>query len=114
MFREADRRDPSHERTWVALVDGNNHQIDRIKKEARNRKIKPLITVDFVHVLQYLWDAAWCFFKEGDPAAERWVQEKARQLLQGKAGIVAASIRRKATRLGIEPSSCCADSTASR
>jgi hypothetical protein len=29
------------------------------------------ITVDFVHVLQYLWTAAWCFFNEGDPAAER-------------------------------------------
>jgi hypothetical protein len=65
MFGEADRRDPSHERIWVALVDGNNHQIDRIKKEARKRKIKPLITVDFVHVLQYLWAAGWCFFKEG-------------------------------------------------
>jgi hypothetical protein len=103
MFCEADRRDPSHERTWIALVDGNNHQINRIKQEARKRKIKVLITVDFVHVLQYLWSAAWCFFKEGDPAAEHWVQEKARQVLNGKAGITAASIRRKATRLGIEP-----------
>ena len=104
MFEEADRRDPAHERTWVALVDGNNHQIDRIKKEARKRKIKVLITVDFVHVLQYLWSAAWCFFGEGDPAAERWVNEKARQVLEGKAGIVAASMRRKATRLRLEPS----------
>ena len=85
-------------------MDGNNHQIDRIKKEARKRKLKPLITVDFVHVLQYLWAAAWCFFKEGDPAAERWVQDKARQVLEGKAGIVAASMHRKATRLRLEPS----------
>ena len=104
MFEEADRRDPAHERTWVALVDGNNHQIDRIKKEARKRKIKVLIAVDFVHVLQYLWSAAWCFFGEGDPAAERWVHEKARQVLEGRAGIVAASMRRKATRLRLEPS----------
>ena len=78
MFDEADRRDPEHQRPWVALVDGNNHQIDRIKKEARKRKVKVTILVDCVHVLEYLWDAAWCFFKEGDPAAERWVQEKAR------------------------------------
>ena len=104
MFEEADRRDPAHKRTWVALVDGNNHQIDRIKKEARKRKIKVLITIDFVHVLQYLWSAAWCFFNEGDPAAERWVQGKARHVLEGKAGIVAASVRRKATRLHLEPS----------
>src|SRR5438094_250208 len=29
-FAEADRRDPGHAHPWVALVDGNNHQIDRI------------------------------------------------------------------------------------
>ena len=103
MFKEADRRDRSHQRAWVCLVDGNNHQINRIKKEARNRKLKVHITVDFVHVLEYLWSAAWCFFIEGDPAAERWVQEKARHVLDGKAGITAASIRRKATRLNLEP-----------
>jgi len=103
MFTEADRRDPDHQRTWVALVDGNNHQIDRITKEARKRKLKVTIVVDLIHVLEYLWGAAWSFFTEGDPAAERWVQDKARAILEGKAGIVAASIRRKATRLSLEP-----------
>jgi hypothetical protein len=34
IFDEADRRDPTHARTWTALVDGNNHQIDRIQAEA--------------------------------------------------------------------------------
>jgi hypothetical protein len=58
--------------------------------------------IDCVHVLEYLWSSAWSFFKEGDPAAERWVHEKARAVLNGKAGIVAASIRRKATRLGLD------------
>jgi hypothetical protein len=38
---EADRRDPGHKRTWVALVDGNNHQIDRIRAEARARRRRP-------------------------------------------------------------------------
>jgi len=28
VFNEAKRRDPDHRRTWIALVDGNNHQID--------------------------------------------------------------------------------------
>jgi hypothetical protein len=102
MFQEAQRRDPERKRPWVALVDGNKHQIDRIKKEARKRKVKVTILVDCVHVMEYLWDAAWCFFTEGDPAAERWVQEKARAVLDGRASTVAASIRRKATRLGLE------------
>jgi len=99
IFDEACRRDPDHQRQWVALVDGNNHQIDRIKTEARKRKVKIKIVVDVVHVLEYLWGAAWCFFDEGDPAAETWVHEKALAALEGKAGIVAAAIRRKATLL---------------
>jgi hypothetical protein len=103
IFDEAERRDPDHERTWVALVDGNNHQIDRIKAEAKARKLKVTILIDLVHVLEYLWGAAWCFFNEGDPTAEAWVHEKALAVLEGKAGIVAAAIRRKATRLGLDP-----------
>ena len=102
IFDEAERRDPEHRRTWVALVDGNNHQIDRIRTEAKARKVKVTILVDLVHVLEYLWGAAWCFFKEGDPAAESWVAEKALAVLEGKAGIVAAAIRRKATRQGLD------------
>ncbi len=39
IFDEAERRDPDHARTWIALVDGNNHQIERITAEAATRKI---------------------------------------------------------------------------
>ena len=102
VFDEACRRDPDHERRWVALVDGNNHQIDRIKTEAKHRGIEVTIVVDLIHVMEYLWSAAWSFFDEGDPAAERWVKDKALAVLEGKASIVAASIRRKATCLGLD------------
>ena len=37
MFDEAERRDPAHERTWVALVDGNRQQIDTIRAQAASR-----------------------------------------------------------------------------
>jgi hypothetical protein len=103
VFDEASRRDPGHERTWVALVDGNNHQISRIKAEAKARKVDVAIVCDFVHVLEYIWRAAWSFFNEGDPAAEAWVREKALGVLSSKASTVAAAIRRKATALGLEP-----------
>jgi hypothetical protein len=101
LFEEAERRDPQHRRTWVALVDGNNHQIDRIKAEANKRKFKITILIDLIHVLEYLWKAAWCFFAEGDPDAEAWVHDKALNILRGEASTVAASIRRKATCLGL-------------
>ena len=54
--------------------------------------------VDFVHVLQYRWRAAWCCFAEGDPAAQPWVHDHARSILDRRVSIVAAAIRRKATR----------------
>ncbi|MGH9284608.1 MAG: ISKra4 family transposase [Acidimicrobiales bacterium] len=97
VFDEAQRRDPGHRRAWVALVDGNNHQIDRIKAEAKARKLTVAIVVDFIHVLEYLWSAAWCFFAEGDAGAEAWVADKAMAVLNGQASTVAASVRRKAT-----------------
>ncbi|MDQ6782848.1 MAG: ISKra4 family transposase, partial [Actinomycetota bacterium] len=97
VFDEAERRDPAHSRRWVALVDGNNHQIDRIKTEANARGVDVTIVIDLIHVLQYLWGAAWCFFAEGDPAAEVWVADRALSVLQGNARDVAAGIRRRAT-----------------
>jgi hypothetical protein len=102
-FDEAARRDPDHKRTWVALVDGNTHQIERIRAEAKARDLTVPIVVDFIHVLEYIWKAAWCFHTEADPAAETWVRTQARAVLAGRAAIVAAAIRRKATYYGLDP-----------
>lgn len=97
VFEEADRRDPHHRRCWVALVDGNNHQIDRIKAEASKRDVKVSIVIDLIHVLEYIWASAWSFFTEGDAAAEAWVREKTLAVLDGNARQVAAGIRRRAS-----------------
>lgn len=99
VFNEAERRDPDHQRNWVALVDGNNHQIECINTEAADRGIDITIVIDLVHVLEYLWNAAWYFFTEADPAAEAWVADRALAILNGNARQVAAGIRRRATAM---------------
>ncbi|MFN2504125.1 MAG: ISKra4 family transposase [Acidimicrobiales bacterium] len=104
VFDEAERRDPDHKRRWVALVDGNRHQIDCIEAQAEQRKVSVAIVVDLIHVLEYLWGAVWCFFAEGDPAAEDWVKDRALAVLGGKAREVAAGIRRRATTAGLPTS----------
>jgi len=101
VFDEAERRDPEHHRCWVALVDGNNHQIDRINAEAENRNLKVTIVVDLIHVMEYIWSAAWCFFVEGDQVAQDWVRDKTLAVLKGNGGDVAAGIRRRATTAGL-------------
>jgi len=103
-FDEAERRDPKHRRTWVALVDGANHQIERIKFEARKREVKVTIVVDVVHVLQYLWNAAGCLHPTNDQAAAQWVHRQATRVLQGHARKVAGTIRRQATNARLDPS----------
>jgi hypothetical protein len=103
IFTEADRRDPDHHRTWVALVDGNNHQIERINAEARARDVPVAIVIDFIHVIEYIWAAAWCFHDEGDPAAEKWVRRHASAILDGRATRVAGAIRRQATTERLDP-----------
>jgi len=101
VFDEAERRDPRHRRCWVALVDGNNHQIDRINTEAANRGLTVAVVVDLIHVMEYIWSAAWCFSDEGDRAAEDWVANKTLAVLEGRAGDVAAGIRRRASSAGL-------------
>ena len=54
VFDEAQRRDPEHQRSWVALVDGNNHHIHRIGAEARARQVSVSVVIDLIHVLEDL------------------------------------------------------------
>ncbi len=102
MFSEAERRDPEHKRVWTVLVDGAEHQMDMIRRLVKRHGVSVIIVLDLIHVLEYLWDAAHCFFKVGSEAAEEWVAEKALEILRGNAGQVAGGMRRKATKLGLE------------
>lgn len=103
-FDEAHRHNPDHRRPWIALVDGNTTQIDAIQAKATRRQVNVTIVLDFIHVLEYLWKAAWSFFYPGDPDAQTWVADQATTILEGKATTVAAGIPRRATRFGYSPS----------
>ncbi|MPZ82533.1 MAG: hypothetical protein GEV28_19870 [Actinophytocola sp.] len=82
------------------MVDGNNQQIQAITAEAARRGTAVTIVIDFIHVLEYLWTAAWSFFDKGDPGVEAWVADQATKILNGRSSDVAAGIRRRATRFG--------------
>jgi hypothetical protein len=93
LFDEAGRRDPGHDRDWIALADGDNHQIRLIEAEAAARGITcPVILIDLIHVLEYLWKAAWAFHEPRDPAIETWTITQALDILHGRAAAVTARI----------------------
>jgi hypothetical protein len=96
MFDEAEARDPGRQRTWVVLVDGAGHQMDLIRAEAARRDVTIHIVIDIIHVLEYLWGAAWSFHDAGDPAAEDWVAVKALTVLAGDSDRAAAEITAEA------------------
>ncbi len=96
-------RDPGRERTWIALVDGNKQQIEVIAAEAARCGATVTILIDFIHVLEYQWQAAWSFFETGDPDAVEWVAAQATKILEVKSAQVAAGIRRRATTYGYSP-----------
>lgn len=113
-FEEASRRDPQRRRTWVALVDGNAHQLDLLHRARRRHQVELTIVLDLIHVLEYLWKAAHVFCPEGSRELEDWVSHRLLNLLQGYASTVAAGIRRSATLRALapdtrEPADACAD-----
>jgi hypothetical protein len=103
VFDEAERRDPGHARTWIALIDGDIYQLGLIQAQAAARGITLAILVDFIHVLEYLWKAAWCFHAPRDPAMEDWVIAQGLDILHGRAGEVTARIARLAEQHPPEP-----------
>ncbi|MDP7593407.1 MAG: ISKra4 family transposase, partial [Litorilituus sp.] len=101
-FKEALQRDPEQKREWVVLIDGHPHQLKLIEKVMKSLNVKATIIMDFIHVLEYLWKAGWCFFKKGDPKVEEWIATKALKILNGKCNQVAKGIKIKATKNKIE------------
>lgn len=100
-FLDAASRDPKHQKRWVVLVDGNADQIARAQAAAKRHRVTVTMVLDLIHVLEYLWKAAYVFHPEGSVEAERWVNERLLWLLCGDVGQVIASIRRTATYRGL-------------
>jgi len=97
-FAEAQRRDPDHAKRWAALVDGSDSQLAQVEKTARREGVRLTVVLDVMHVAEYLWSAALAFHAEDDPEREAWVGERLLAVLEGRASLVAAGMRRSATR----------------
>lgn len=98
-FREANRRDPEHRRRWVVLVDGHETQMSLVWDVAARMGVTVTMQLDVIHVLEYLWRAAYCFHAPGTPEAQEWVTKRLLMLLSGtSASDVAGGMTRSATR----------------
>lgn len=103
VFAEALARDPDLESPWVALIDGNEAQLNELVVRSAEFGIPLTIIVDVIHVLGYLWKAGLVFNKEGTKELETWVSKRLLEVLGGRSSEVAGGIRRSATKRGIAP-----------
>lgn len=101
-FQEALARDPTRQKQWVILVDGDRHQLCWLKRAMKRHRIRATVVLDIIHVIEYLWIGARAFHKDPySKEAERWVAERLKKVLLGRAGWVAGGIRRMAKQRGL-------------
>jgi len=93
MLDEALRRDPDKKRPWAVLLDGGEKQLDIVLNLICRHQPAVTVILDFIHVLEYLWKAAYSFCAVGSKEAEQWVAERALKILQGNASGVAKRLR---------------------
>lgn len=96
-FAEAQRRDPKHDKRWVVLLDGNEHQLEVVQAQARAQGVKITVIMDLIHVAGYLWAAGKVLRPDDFAERRKWVMEKLTEILWSRADVVAAAVRRSAT-----------------
>ncbi|MCL1078334.1 ISKra4 family transposase [Parashewanella spongiae] len=97
-FLEVLERDPTQSRQWVVLVDGHPHQLKQIYRVMKKLNIDATVVMDFIHVLEYQWKAAWCLFEKDDPEVEDWIEKRETEILRGNASQVAKGLGGSATK----------------
>lgn len=84
-------RNSGHDRPVICLMDG-----ERALWEMQREHFAGAVGIlDLFHVLERLWAVAHCSHKEGSESARRYVEERLRDLLQGRVGYVIAGLRRR-------------------
>jgi hypothetical protein len=88
---ELTARNLGHDRPVVCLMDG-----ERALWDAQAVYFPEAVGVlDLFHVLERLWAVAHCFHKEGSDEAKEFVEQRLRDLLQGRVGYVIGGLRRR-------------------
>ena len=94
LFQDLNLRNVGYDRPVVCLMDG-----ERALWEARRVYFPDAVGIlDLFHVLERLWTAAHCFHAEGSDAAEDFVADRLRGLLEGRVGHVIGGLRQRMTK----------------
>ena len=98
MVVEMSRRDPWQKKLWAVVSDG-----ERALKVRLKLYLPPGVpmVLDFLHVLEHLWEAAHALHPQGSEEAKQWVRERALRTLRGGVSQVVKGIRQTVTKRGL-------------
>lgn len=91
------KRDPSGKKPIITLMDGapalKNQILKAIKQKGLDDRLDACI-LDFIHVLEKLWQVANAYKGEDAPDRQEWVEQQARKLLHSQTQQVIIECRR--------------------
>ena len=91
LIGELTARNLGHDRPVICLMDG-----ERALWDAQAVSFPEAVGVlDLFHVLERLWAVAHCFHKEGSDESKEFVEQRLRDLLQGRVGYVISGLRKR-------------------
>lgn len=91
--REANRRGFTKESgKTIQLVTDGDEDYDRLAREFFPEAIH---TLDVMHALEYLWDAARALFRKGSDQIQSWVEEQKDRIYRGKVEEVLTELSEK-------------------
>ena len=101
--READKRGftPQSGKRIQLVTDGDNdleRYIAELFPEAEH-------TIDVYHVVEYLWEAGECLYREGSAELTEWVETQKAALYAGRVAEIIAELTQRLKQLDAQPSS---------
>lgn len=90
------KRDPTHKKKLVALLDGDPYLEDGLIQQLKAYHLQDrldALILDIVHVSEYVWEVGTALHGEKGPRRIEWVEDKLHALLQSRVGRVIGGLR---------------------
>lgn len=101
--KEMQHRDPGGVKIAVCVMDGERALKTRAIKYLQSAFPALILVLDIIHVVEYLWKAAYVFHEPESEDARLWVRERLLRILNGEVSLVARGMRQSATKRKLSP-----------
>jgi len=95
---QIEARQTSRSQELVCVMDGAPALWKKVQGLVKTLGVTMVCILDIFHVMDYLWDAARCVHGSDDKAAEAFVTDRLRRILEGDVGRVIGGLRQMLTK----------------